>query len=149
MDIRCSDRPANTNASPYTSGPPSLDEAPPLRVLVVEDELMIALTLESMVEDFGYTVCATAMSGEEAVRKAVQTRPDVILMDINLGPGIDGIEAARLAREALGVRIVFVTAYGSASVMARIGTAMPDAVIVNKPVDSETLLNAIRRTGLS
>ena len=149
MDILCADRPRDTSVSAYAASQPRMDEPASLRVLIVEDELLIAMSLESMVEDFGYTVCATAASGEEAVSKAIQTRPDVILMDINLGQGIDGVEAARRTRETLKARIVFVTAYGAASVMARIGSDIPDAIIVNKPVDSGTLLSAIRRSSLS
>ncbi len=107
---------------------------------------MIAMTLESMIEDFGYEVCAIANTGEDAVGQALIAKPDVILMDINLGRGIDGIEAARLTRQSFGARIVFVTAYCDASTLARVRSAAPDAAVLNKPFDSTGLLEAIQRT---
>ncbi len=108
---------------------------------------MIAMILESMIEDFGYEVCAVASNGEDAVGQALIAKPDVILMDINLGRGIDGVEAARLTRQSLGARIVFVTAYCDAPTLARVRSAAPGAAVLNKPFDSAGLLEAIQRTG--
>lgn len=142
----CSGPPGPPQSAPVAPGPIDPDKAPPLKVLIVEDEVLIAMTLESMVEDFGYEVCGVACAGDDAVRQAARSRPDVILMDINLGPGIDGIEAARRTREALSPRIVFVSAYGDPATLARVRVAVPEAVMLNKPFDSDGLLRAIQRT---
>lgn len=132
----------------YTRSPAEIGAQPPemtaaLRVLIVEDEVMIALGLESQIEDFGFEVCGVAASGEEAVQLAAQDRPDLILMDINLAGEMDGVEAARQIRDERDVRIVFVTAYGGGAMLERVRAAVPDATILTKPVDERDLLDAI------
>ena len=146
MDLWCSGPPSQPDGAPGAAGSLDGDKTPPLRVLIVEDEVMIAMTLEAMVEDFGHEVCGVASTGEEGVRQALATKPDVILMDINLGAGIDGIEAARQARQTLNARLVFVTAYSDSGTLARVRKAIPDAAVVNKPFDSDGLRSAIQRT---
>lgn len=137
--------PTKPAPSPAAGGFPFADPAP-LRVLIVEDEALIAMNLESLIEDFGFEVCAVAAMGAEAVTFARALHPEVILMDVNLIGDMDGIEAARQIREAVDARIIFVTAYGSADVLARIHAAAPDAPILSKPVASPALLDAITRT---
>lgn len=117
-----------------------------LRVLIVEDEMIVAMSLESLVEDFGFEVCAMAATGAEAVTFAKALRPDLILMDVNLIGDMDGVEAARQVRETMDARIVFVTAYGSGEVVERIQSTIPHAVVVSKPVVGSALLRAIERT---
>lgn len=137
-------------AKPETSAEPRglpLKQPGLLRVLIVEDEVLIAMNLESMIEDSGLEVCAIASTGAEAVTFAKALHPDVVLMDVSLIGGMDGIEAARQIREAIDARIVFVTAYGSGEVLERIHSTVPDAPIVAKPVIGATLLGAINRTG--
>jgi CheY-like chemotaxis protein len=145
-DLWCSGPPTRPGEPAVAPGSPVPDRSAPLRVLIVEDEVMIAMTLESMVEDFGHEVGAVVSTGEEAISQALVVKPDVILMDVNLGAGIDGVEAARRTRQALDARIVFVTAYADAATMARMHAAIPDALVVNKPFDSESLRRAIQGT---
>ncbi|MDP3749488.1 MAG: response regulator [Phenylobacterium sp.] len=116
-----------------------------LRVLIVEDEAIVAMSLESLIEDFGFEVCAIAATGAEAVALATSLRPDFILMDVNLLGEMDGVEAARRARMATDARIVFVTAYGGGEVLARIRASVPDARVVAKPVSAPALLAAIEQ----
>ncbi|QUD86710.1 response regulator [Phenylobacterium montanum] len=146
LDLWLAAPPAEPGGAPGTSGAVGAGKAPPLRVLIVEDEVMIAMTLEALVEDFGHEVCGVASTGEDGVRQALAAQPDVILMDINLGAGIDGIEAARQARASLDARMVFVTAYSDAGTLTRVRQAIPDAAVVNKPFDSDGLRAAIERT---
>lgn len=122
------------------------DMRPARRVLIVEDEVIIAMSLEALVEDFGLEACGIAATGADAVEMARTLRPDLILMDVSLIGEMDGIEAARLARDAVGAPVVFVTAYGSGEVLDRIRSTLPDAPVVPKPVDSSALLRAIERT---
>ena len=81
-----------------------------MKVLIVEDEILIALDLERMVQDLGYQVVCIATSASEAISQAATHRPDVVLMDIRLSGGSSGIDAAReiYARQAL--RCIFISA---------------------------------------
>ncbi len=121
------------------------DVLPPRRALVVEDELFVALHLESILQDLGLEVCEIIATGHEAVAVAVQTRPDIIFMDVNLRGDIDGVEAARLAREVLDVPIVFVTAYGDEATLNRIAAVAPDAPVLQKPPTTAVLSAAIKK----
>jgi len=118
-------------------------ETGPRRVLIVEDEPIIAMTLEALVEDLGREPCGIAATGAEAVELAKTLRPDVVLMDVSLIGDMDGIEAARLLREATGIPVIFVTAYGSGGIMDRLRSIHPDAQVVPKPVDPSSLRRAI------
>lgn len=81
------------------------------RVFVVEDEAIIAMELLDRLAQFGYRACGHAANGEQALRTIVEAKPDVVLMDIHLGPGIDGIETARRLQETHDIPVVFLTAF--------------------------------------
>jgi signal transduction histidine kinase len=89
------------------------------QILVVEDERLVATALQNELEHFGYTVSGIAGSGNEAVRKAVETRPDVVLMDIHLQGRMDGIEAGREIRDRCGIPVVYLSAFADAQTVAR------------------------------
>lgn len=112
-----------------------------LRVLVVEDEGLVAAGLKGQLEDIGHQVLGLAKDAEEAVRLASKIQPDLIMMDIRI-PGTDGIEAARaiLAQEA--VPIVFLTAYPDEDFVRRAGDAGGMAYLL-KPVNESTLRSTI------
>ena len=112
-----------------------------LRVLVVEDEGLVAAGLKGQLEDIGHQVLGLAKDAEEAVRLASKLQPDLIMMDIRI-PGTDGIEAARaiLAQEA--VPIVFLTAYPDEDFVRRAGDAGGMAYLL-KPVNESTLRSTI------
>ena len=80
-------------------------------ILVVEDQRAVAGALRMRLRGLGYDVLDVAIDGNEAVEKAITLRPDLILMDIRLGDGIDGIEAARRIRARFDIPVVYVTAY--------------------------------------
>jgi two-component system, response regulator PdtaR len=81
-----------------------------MRVLIVEDEALIASYLEALVVSFGYEVCALAASAPEAIENAAIHMPDVVLMDIRLARGTSGIEAARQIYARQGLRCIFLSA---------------------------------------
>src|SRR5882672_3876624 len=81
------------------------------RLLIVEDELMVAWGLVDTVHELGWKVCATVRTQDAAVESASQLKPDAILMDYRLGDGGDGLAAARRIREAADIPIIFCTAY--------------------------------------
>ena len=112
-----------------------------LKVLVVEDEGLVAAGLKGQLEDIGHQVLGLAKDAEEAVRLASKIQPDLIMMDIRI-PGTDGIEAARaiLAQEA--VPIVFLTAYPDEDFVRRAGDAGAMAYLL-KPVNESTLRSTI------
>lgn len=81
------------------------------QVFVVEDDALISMELQCRLRDLGYGVCGTASRGQEALRAIPASAPDVILMDVNLGPGIDGVDVAILLQDQYPVPVIFVTAY--------------------------------------
>lgn len=87
-----------------------MDQTILLNVLVVEDERIVAWELTERLGRMG-CICAAVSSGEEAVRVALDTRPDLVIMDIMLEGEMDGIEAARAIRARLDTPVVFCSAY--------------------------------------
>jgi len=84
---------------------------PAAKILVVEDENIVARDICARLEQFGYDVAPPVASGEDAIARARERRPDLVLMDIMLRGSMDGIEAAREIREQLNVPVVYLTAY--------------------------------------
>jgi DNA-binding response OmpR family regulator len=84
------------------------------RILIVEDELLILEDLKNKLRRLGHNVAAQATSGDVAVQKAIETKPDLVLMDVRLRGHMNGIEAARRIRELHEVPIVYVTAHAGA-----------------------------------
>lgn len=89
---------------------------PSLRVLLVEDEIVIGLYLKAELESAGYRVSRWVASGEAGIQAAAELKPDLILMDIRLSGGIDGIEAARRIHTAAATPIVFISGYQDPSI---------------------------------
>ena len=114
----------------------------PVAVLVVEDERIIAKGIEKQLKGMGYAVAGSAASGAEAVRMATELRPDLILMDISLGAGIDGVEAARLIRADLDVPVVYLTANSDDSTLQRAKATDPFGYVL-KPYEDGDLQTAI------
>lgn len=115
--------------------------APPAgtRVLIVEDEPIIAMTAEDIVEDMGCTVAGSAASLAEALALAARGAFDIAMLDINLN-GEMSLPVAALLRDA-GVPFVFTTGYGSA---ASIGD-FPGTEILKKPYGARDLAAALAR----
>jgi CheY-like chemotaxis protein len=81
-----------------------------MRVLIVEDEAIIAMYLAMLVADFGHTVCGTTDSASGAIEQAAERRPDLALMDVRLADGGSGIDAARELHARHGLRCIFLSA---------------------------------------
>ena len=111
-------------------------------VLVVDDESVVALDISERVKRLGYDVAAIASSGEEAIERTAETRPDLVLMDIRMPGDIDGIEAAVQIRERFEVPVVFVTAYADRDTLERAKETEPFGYIL-KPFDEKDLRVAI------
>lgn len=113
-----------------------------LRVLVVEDEALIAEDLARTIQEMGPAVVGIAASAEEAIRLAAAHRPDVILMDIRLRGVEDGIEAAETIRGLIDPAIIFCSGNGDCITRRRIG-AFGNAQLLLKPIDAAELAHAI------
>lgn len=112
--------------------------ARPRQILIVEDEVMIAMCLEMELTRAGYDVCQRVATGEEAVIVAQDKTPDIILMDIRLAGDIDGIEAAQQIQACTAIPIIFMTGYPDKAVEERAKQLNPFGYFV-KPVRIHTL----------
>jgi two-component system, cell cycle sensor histidine kinase and response regulator CckA len=114
------------------------------RILIVEDESIVQLDLQNRLERLGHVVVGVASAGEEAVAKALELGPDLVLMDVSLNGPMDGIEAARQIRAVQNTPVLFVTAY-AASLAGADGKEIAGPCL-SKPFRTEELKSAISRT---
>jgi diguanylate cyclase (GGDEF)-like protein/PAS domain S-box-containing protein len=112
------------------------------KILIVEDEKIIALDLQRRLERFGYSVVGMAADGAEAISLAKDRSPDIILMDIMLAGGLDGIEAAKLIRAKYGIPVIFLTAYTDEKTLERAKEVEPAGYIL-KPFKERELYTTI------
>jgi CheY-like chemotaxis protein len=112
------------------------------RILVVEDESIIAADIAMSLQNLGYEVTATIPSGEQAISKVKADNPDIVLMDIVLKGGMDGIEAAEQIRSQFRVPVVFLTAYADEKTLERAKITGPFGYIV-KPFQDTDLRVAV------
>ena len=103
------------------------------RILVVEDDAIISKDIRNTLETLGHEVPGVAVLGEEALEKAAELRPDLVLMDIQLAGDIDGVEAAAHIREQLQIPVIFLTAYSEDTTLHRAKTTEPYGYLV-KPL---------------
>jgi CheY-like chemotaxis protein len=114
------------------------------RVLIVEDEQIIAEDLALRVGAMGLEVLGICLSGEEAVTIAAEMKPDLVLMDIRLEGRMTGVESARLIRESTAAAIVFVTAYPGV-LLRDVPDLTEREICVNKPWSRPQLEIAIHK----
>ncbi|MGD0283843.1 MAG: response regulator, partial [Dissulfurispiraceae bacterium] len=81
------------------------------KILIVEDEVLSALNLQDILKTMGYETAQITTTGEEALVLAGKDNPEVVLMDINLGAGMDGIQAAEKILLEFGIPVIFMTGY--------------------------------------
>jgi len=80
------------------------------KILIVEDQNFLMFVMKSLLKNLGYEMCETARRGNEAIEKAIEFQPDLVLMDVRLRGGtIDGIEASKRIREVMDIPIVYIT----------------------------------------
>ena len=108
------------------------------RILVVEDEAVVALDLRTRLTRLGYDVVGVAAKGEDAVAIAKEQRPDLTLMDIRLRSEMDGIDAAEIIRTQVGLPVVYLTAHADEATVARARVTEPFGYIL-KPFDEREL----------
>ncbi|MFO6421427.1 EAL domain-containing protein [Hylemonella sp. W303a] len=122
----------------------TLQETPrPIRVQIVEDELIFAYDLRQNLEALGYSVTGIASSEQQAVDLAARERPDLVLMDINLGRGGDGTRAAKEVTHKLHLPVIYLTAYAGDDILQRAIEAAPYGYVL-KPIQIVELNATIR-----
>ncbi len=114
----------------------------PIKIMIVEDEAIVALDLEQQLQDLGYKVTAIVASGEAAVEAAYRNTPDLILMDIQLQTEMDGITTAGDIKAKHLVPIVYLTASADKATLYRARSTEPHGYLV-KPFSAETLRTTI------
>ncbi len=112
------------------------------KILVVEDERVVAADIEESLRKLGYKVIGSAATGLHAIRCAVETDPDLVLMDIKLSGTMDGIDAAGELHDRLGIPVVFLTAYADGEILERAKKAVPSGYVL-KPFDERALRSAV------
>ena len=111
--------------------------------LIVEDELFVALDLEDAMVEMGFSVCGVAATQDRAYSLAASEQPDVVLMDVCLQGGQEGIEAARCLREACRAEVVFVTGHTDRATLERIHEEVPGAPVLTKPISHARLAEVV------
>lgn len=113
-----------------------------MRILIIEDEFIIATDMKWILEDSGFSVIGIYPSGEEAILKAKEHKPDLILMDIMLQGKMDGIEAAKIIFEMEQVPILFCTANCDNHTVYRLQNFEHEGVL-KKPLDDDVLVQSV------
>ncbi len=108
------------------------------QILVVEDEIIIAENIQRKLKKMGYAVPVIVSSGEEAIKKARENNPDLVLMDIVIEGNLDGIEAAEQIRSRFGIPIVYLTAFADEKTLERAKITEPFGYLI-KPFKEREL----------
>jgi len=112
------------------------------KILVVEDEGIVVLHIKNTLERLGYEVAGIAATGEDAIMKAMEDRPDLVLMDIVLKGPVDGIDAAEKIRAIFSIPVIYLTAHADEMTLKRAMATEPFGYIV-KPFRKRDLFIAI------
>ena len=115
------------------------------RILVVEDENIIALDIKISLKNLGFCVCGIVSSGEESIEKVSALMPDLILMDIKLKGKINGIVAANEIYKNYKIPIVYLSAYGDDATIEKVRKSS-EFGFVNKPFADFELEGIIKKT---
>lgn len=95
------------------------------RILIVEDEGLAAMALEEVLGMLGYSVCGIEDNAADAIAASERLRPDIVMMDIRLDGIADGIDAAAAIRTRLGIRSLFMSAFGDPETRCRAEDCQP------------------------
>ncbi len=112
------------------------------KILIVEDESIVAKDIEKMLQKVGYEIVAIVNSGEDAIERASEARPDLVMMDINLKGAMDGVQAAERIHAQLDIPIIYLTAYSDEKTLKRAKITSPFGYVL-KPFDVRELHSTI------
>jgi CheY-like chemotaxis protein len=112
-----------------------------IKILIVEDESILALGLKKKLENLGYSVTDIAASGPETIKKVSENQPDIIMMDIVIKGDMDGIETAAKLNETLSIPVIYLTAYADDEILKRAATTEPYGYILKPYKEKELKAN--------
>lgn len=112
------------------------------RILLVEDEGLVAVDVQSILRRLGYEVCGVVASGRKAIEKAAEVRPDIVMMDIGLRGNMDGIEAAKYIYDKFKIPIIYITAFCDDITLQKARQTEPLGIII-KPCGEVELYRGI------
>lgn len=112
------------------------------KILIVEDDDIIARVEDWRLKNIGYTVCGRATNGAEAMELVVNKKPDLVLMDINIKGDMDGIETAKMIKKRFNIPVIYVTSHSDGATLVRAKETKPDGFIL-KPFEDNDLRIAI------
>jgi len=112
------------------------------KILIAEDEAITALSLQRALTRSGYDVCDLVATGEEAVERVKQEKPDLVIMDVFLNGSVNGIEAAAQIRSGSDIPIVFITGYEEGKLIEQIKSVTSSTYLI-KPIAPKALESAI------
>ncbi|MBU0992501.1 MAG: response regulator [Proteobacteria bacterium] len=119
-----------------------LNDNIPARILIVEDEPAVSKVMQLRLESFGHVVCEIFPSGDEAVAAMEKSQPDLVIMDIKIKGGMDGIETAAVIRARYEVPIIFLTSFADDKLLKRAKATEPFDYII-KPYEGKQLHIAV------
>ncbi|MCF7857856.1 MAG: response regulator [Candidatus Cloacimonetes bacterium] len=114
-----------------------------IKILLVEDEAIIARYLSMELELEGFEICGFVANGNDAIQKALEEKPDLILMDINLQGDRDGIETMEIIREEQLIPVIFMSGYSRTEYTERANKLDPISYFV-KPIEAEFISPIIK-----
>lgn len=114
------------------------------RVLIVEDEVITASSIKMGLEFAGHEVCPLATRSGKAIEIALDKKPDVILMDVNLPGGMNGIDTAREILKHIKTQVIFLTGYHDDTISTQINSLNPLGYIV-KPVSVDRIKQMLEK----
>jgi CheY-like chemotaxis protein len=114
----------------------------PIKVMIVEDEIITAKAIHMALKMMGYDTCSMVTTGSDAIETSRLEKPDVILMDINLKGDMDGIEAAEKISECFSIPIIFLTGYPDDDLKRNIQMSEKYQYLV-KPVETDDIISMI------
>jgi CheY-like chemotaxis protein len=112
------------------------------KILIVEDEMIVAKDLKQQLETLGYNIVGIAANGRDALKITGETNPDLILMDIMLKGELDGIETAQTIRNIYNIPFIYLTGSHDNTILERAKTTKPVGYIT-KPFDDIPIQNSI------
>jgi len=115
-----------------------------IKIMIVEDQAIVATALQIGLTSMGYEVTKPVSSGEEAVKRAKQDKPDLVLMDVFLLGEMDGIEAALEIRSDYDIPLIFLTGYNDEEIFEKINSIESCTYLI-KPVDPVEIKAAIEQ----
>ncbi len=114
------------------------------KILIVEDEIIIAMDLQFTLENLGYAFSEIVSSGEESIEKVSRLLPDVVLMDVKLSGLIDGVKAAERIYRRFRIPIIYVSAYSDEQTLKRMNR-VKNYGYLNKPFEERELKKVLEK----